>query len=247
MVWRQMIGSKRKIPRLPEGVRIYAVGDVHGRADLLEQVFVLIDADLAAYPRCKPLQVFVGDYIDRGPFSREVIERLITRSRVHQMVCLKGNHENYVFDFLKNPATLSEWRDLGGLHTLMSYGLKPPINPDPAQQAELAQALATVFPKQHLRFLRGLPRFFSCGDFFFVHAGVRPGVPLAEQREEDLLWIRNDFLVCEDDFGKIVIHGHTPVCEPDIRPNRINIDTGAYATGRLTCLIIESGGYFVLS
>jgi serine/threonine protein phosphatase 1 len=247
MVWRQMIGSKRRIPRLPEGVRIYAVGDVHGRADLLEQVFAQIDADLAAYPRCKPLQVFLGDYIDRGLFSREVIESLIRRSRVHQMVCLKGNHENYVFDFFKNPATLSQWRTLGGLQTLMSYGLQPPINPDRAQQAELAQALDTVFPKRHRRFLRGLPRFFSCGDFFFVHAGVRPGVSLAEQREEDLLSIRNDFLVCEDDFGKIVIHGHTPVTEPDIRPNRINIDTGAYATGRLTCLIIESGGYFVLS
>jgi serine/threonine protein phosphatase 1 len=246
MVWRQMFGSKRRIPRLPEGVRVYAVGDVHGRADLLEQVFAQIDADLAAYPRCKPLQIFLGDYIDRGPSSREVIERLITRSRTHRMVCLKGNHESYVSDFLQDPSTLPDWRALGGLQTLMSYGLKPSINPDAAQQVELAQALDTVLPKQHRQFLRGLPRSFSCGDFFFVHAGVRPGVPLAEQREEDLLWIRDDFLVCEDDFGKIVVHGHTPVSEPDIRPNRINIDTGAYATGRLTCLIIETGGYFVL-
>jgi serine/threonine protein phosphatase 1 len=246
VVWRQVVGSKKKIPRLPEGVRIYAVGDVHGRADLLDQIFAQIDFDLAAYPDCTPLEIFLGDYIDRGPFSREVLERLIKRRQTHKTVCLKGNHENFVFEFLQNPTTLPGWCALGGLQTLMSYGLKPPMNPDTAEQAELAKALAAVLPKQHRQFLRGLLRSFSCGDFFFAHAGVRPGVPLTQQREEDLLWIRDDFLVCEDDFGKIVVHGHTPVREPDIRPNRINIDTGAYATGRLTCLIIESGGYFVL-
>jgi serine/threonine protein phosphatase 1 len=245
-VWRQLIGAKQRLPRLPDRVRIYAVGDVHGRADLLDQVLSRIDADLAAYPDCRPRQVFLGDYIDRGPSSRAVIDRLIKRARTHEIVCLKGNHETYVFEFLRNPAILANWRQLGGLETLMSYGLKPSMKADIAEQLELAKALAASLPKHHRQFLRSLSTSFACGDFFFVHAGVKPGIPLEQQRDEDLLWIRDDFLLCEDDFGKIVVHGHTPVREPDIRPNRINIDTGAYATGRLTCLIIESGGFFVL-
>ena len=189
------------------------------------------------------MQVFLGDYIDRGPSSRAVLDRLIDRSRTHEIVCLKGNHETYLFEFLRNPAVLADWRRLGGLETLMSYGLEPSMKADMAEQLELAKALEVSLPKHHRQFLRSLCTSFSCGDFFFVHAGVRPGIPLEQQREEDLLWIRDDFLLCEDDFGKIVVHGHTPVREPDIRPNRINIDTGAYATGRLTCLIIESGGF----
>jgi serine/threonine protein phosphatase 1 len=234
------------MPRLPERVRIYAVGDVHGRADLLDQVFSRIDSDLAAYSDCHPIQVFLGDYIDRGPYSRAVLECLVKRSSTHEIICLKGNHETYIFQFLQKPTALAEWRQLGGLETLMSYGLKPSVNADAAEQVELANALAAVLPNEHRRFLRTLSSSFTCGDFFCVHAGVKPGVPLKKQREEDLLWIRDDFLRCEDDFGKIIVHGHTPVREPDIRPNRVNIDTGAYATGRLTCLIIENGGYFVL-
>jgi serine/threonine protein phosphatase 1 len=222
------------------------VGDVHGRADLLDQVLSRIDADLAAYPDCQPIQVFLGDYIDRGPSSRSVLDLLINRSRTHKIVCLKGNHETYVFEFLRNPAILPDWRQLGGLETLMSYGLKPPVKADAADQLELAKALSASLPKDHRQFLRSLAPSFTCGDFFFVHAGVKPGIPLAQQREADLLWIRDDFLLCEDNFGKVIVHGHTPVREPDIRPNRINIDTGAYATGRLTCLIIENGGFFVL-
>jgi serine/threonine protein phosphatase 1 len=227
------------VPRLPDKVRIYAVGDVHGRADLLDQVLSRIDADLSAYPDCQPIQVFLGDYIDRGPSSRSVLDLLINRSRTHKIVCLKGNHETYVFEFLRNPAILSDWRQLGGLETLMSYGLKPPVKADAADQLELAKALSASLPKDHRQFLRSLAPSFTCGDFFFVHAGVKPGIPLAQQREADLLWIRDDFLLCEDNFGKVIVHGHTPVREPDIRPNRINIDTGAYATGRLSCLRIE--------
>jgi serine/threonine protein phosphatase 1 len=246
-VLRQLISrTKRRMPRLPEGVRIYAVGDVHGRADLLDRVFSRIDADLAAYSDCQPVEVFLGDYIDRGPSSRAVLECLVKRSGTREIVCLKGNHETYVFQFLQNPELLADWRQLGGLETLLSYGLKPSMNADTAEQLELAKALAAALPNRHRQFLLSLSPSFTCGDFFFAHAGVKPGVPLTQQREEDLLWIRDDFLLCEDDFGKIIVHGHTPVREPDIRPNRINIDTGAYATGRLTCLIIENGGYFVL-
>jgi serine/threonine protein phosphatase 1 len=246
-VWQRLKPQpQRPSPRLPDGIRIYAVGDVHGRADLLDQVLSRIDADLAADPDCRPIQIFLGDYIDRGPSSRGVLDRLIKRSYAHEIVCLKGNHEGYVFEFLQNPTILNDWRQFGGLETLMSYGLKPSINADSAEQAELAKALAASLPRHHREFLKSLSPSFTCGDFFFVHAGVKPGVPLDEQREEDLLWIRDDFLFCEEDFGKIIVHGHTPVRDPDVRSNRINIDTGAYATGRLTCLIIESDEIFVL-
>jgi serine/threonine protein phosphatase 1 len=238
--------TKRRSPRLPDKVRIYAVGDVHGRADLLDQVLSRIDADLKAHPDCQPLQIFLGDYIDRGPSSRSVLDLLINRARTHDVVCLKGNHEAYFLEFLKNPAVLDDWQRFGALETLMSYGLKPSKKADATVQMELAKELSIFLPKHHRRFLRSLAPCFTCGDFFFVHAGVKPGVPLSQQREVDLLWIRDDFLLCEDDFGKVIVHGHTPVRAPDIRANRINIDTGAYATGRLTCLIIENGGFFVL-
>ena len=121
----------------------------------------------------------------------------------------------------------------------MSYGLQPSLNPDKAAQVKLIRTLRDVIPETHLRFLKSLKPSFACGDFFFVHAGVRPGVPLREQQETDLLWIRDEFLDSEMDFGKFIVHGHTPVREPDIRPNRINIDTGAYATGKLTLLTIQ--------
>jgi serine/threonine protein phosphatase 1 len=146
-VWQRLTSrTQRPPPRLPDGLRIYAVGDVHGRADLLDQVLARIDADLAADPNCRPIQVFLGDYIDRGPSSRGVVDRLITRSRTHEIVCLKGNHESYVFEFLRNPAILDGWRMFGGLETLVSYGLKPSLNANPAEQAKLANALAMSLP-----------------------------------------------------------------------------------------------------
>jgi len=230
--------TSRQKPRVPDGVRVYAVGDIHGRADLLEQVFKRIDADLVKNPASNGIEIYLGDYIDRGPASRQVLDRLVARGRTHRTVFLKGNHETYLAGFVTNPPILKEWQRLGGLETLMSYGITPPINPDAAAQSRLAAALDQALPESHRNFLGDLKSSFTCGDFFFVHAGVRPGIPLAKQREEDLLWIRRDFLLCEENFGKFVVHGHTPVAQPDIRPNRINIDTGAYATGRLTCLML---------
>jgi serine/threonine protein phosphatase 1 len=226
-------------PRLEEGVRVYAVGDVHGRADLLDAMLWRIDADRAAEPRDRNIEVFVGDYVDRGPSSRTVLDRLAQRAQTHGTVLLRGNHEHLLLEFLSNPIILAEWQRLGGLQTLLSYGLKPPINASAAQQIELADQLRGALPASHQSLLRNMPRSFTCGDFFFVHAGLRPGVPIAEQNDEDLLWIRDDFLLCAAPFDKFVVHGHTPVVEPDLRSNRINIDTGAYATGRLSCIKIE--------
>ncbi|GEC16822.1 hypothetical protein NWI01_27140 [Nitrobacter winogradskyi] len=152
---------------------------------------------------------------------------------------LKGNHESFVPRFLHDPSSLKDWRLFGGLETLVSYGLTPSINPSAHEQNLLATELIRSMPPQHLNFLETLDLSFCCGDFCFVHAGIRPGIPLAKQREEDLLWIRDDFLSWDKPFEKFIVHGHTPVRAPDIRSNRANIDTGAFATGRLTCLAIE--------
>jgi serine/threonine protein phosphatase 1 len=224
---------------IPAGRRIYAVGDIHGRADLLAEMLARIDRDRDERPVATSTEIFLGDYIDRGPQSRQVIDLLIARRRVRDVVLLKGNHEAFALQFLKQPDVLPEWKDAGGTNTLLSYGVTPARSADSELAYETAKALHRAMPAIHRNFLQGLALSFSCGDFFFVHAGVRPGIPLQTQTQQDLLWIREDFLLCEETFSKIIVHGHTPVYEPDIQPNRINIDTGAYATGKLTCLVLE--------
>jgi serine/threonine protein phosphatase 1 len=231
---------------VPEGVRIYAIGDVHGRADLLDQVFQRIDADLARSPTPNPIQVLIGDYIDRGPHSREVVDRVIARGRSHRTICLKGNHEAFAIEFLNRPSVLADWSRSGGIETLMSYGLVTEARAELNEAAKLSAAFNRALPADHRRFLTTLKPYFACGDFFFVHAGVRPGIPLTRQSEADLLWIRDEFLGKKVAYSKIIIHGHTPVEQPDIHPHRINIDTGAYATGNLTCLVLERDAFFFL-
>ena len=225
--------------RVPDGTRIYAIGDIHGRLDLLDEVLARVDTDIERHPASNATRVFLGDYIDRGPDSKRVLDRLISSCAIQPTVCLMGNHEAFLREFLVNPDILSVWRRYGGLDTLLSYGLTPRFENDAQDQRELSAELDRVLPLNHREFLSGLKQYFMCGDFFFVHAGVRPGICLTRQSEDDLLRIREDFLLCEDHFGKVVVHGHTPVLEPDVRSNRINIDTGAYATGRLTCLLLE--------
>jgi serine/threonine protein phosphatase 1 len=225
---------------VPEGTRIYAIGDIHGRLDLLDSVLARIGMDRATQPPSNAICVFLGDYIDRGPDSRRVLDRLVEYRANQPIVCLMGNHEVFLREFLKNPDVLPVWSRCGGIETLWSYGLTAKIEQDEQSQRDLASELDRIFPSSHREFLNSLKQYFICGDFFFVHAGVRPGICLTEQSEDDLLWIREDFLLSEASFGKMVVHGHTPVPEPDVRPNRINIDTGAYATGRLTCLVLET-------
>jgi len=226
--------------QLPDGTRIYAIGDVHGRNDLLEALLERVREHVAANPIARPMIVFVGDYVDRGPSSRQVLDTLLLCSSYYDTICLRGNHEAYVLDFLDNPASVCDWLRLGALETLRSYGLNPGKYLESRTQELLAMSLSFALHQNgHLEFLRDLPSSFSCGDFFFVHAGVRPGVPLDQQNHRDLLEIRKDFILCKSSFGKIVVHGHTPVSKVEIHSNRINIDTGAYATGRLTCVAIE--------
>ncbi len=230
---------ERPRPRIPSGLRLYVVGDIHGHSGALHDVLGRIDADIEAHQSARAVHVFLGDYVDRGPASREVMERLIARCRSHEVVMLKGNHETMFLDFFDDPSQLAHWRQYGGLQTLISYGVKPSLNPAPEEQRELAEAMAVIVPRAHRRFIAELPTSFACGDYYFVHAGIRPGVPLKKQNPEDLLWIREDFLLYEREHEKIVVHGHTPVREPDVRPNRINLDVGAYATGRLACMVLD--------
>jgi serine/threonine protein phosphatase 1 len=237
---QQQSTPSRSASRVPEGVRIYAVGDIHGQIELLDPLLERIKTHRALNPIQRPLTVFLGDYIDRGPASRDVVERLIEYGSQNECVFLKGNHEVTLISFFTEPRILDEWRKYGGAETLLSYGLKLDSEALLKQQADLATELWKALPSHHREFLFNLKSSFTCGDYFFVHAGVRPGITLNAQRDEDLLWIRNDFLDHEKSFEKTIVHGHTPVARPEIRPNRINIDTGAYATGVLTCLVLEA-------
>ena len=226
-------------PSLPAELRIYAIGDIHGRLDLLDELLARISSDIALRPTARPLYVFLGDYIDRGSASRETIDRLIEHGKTHESVFLKGNHELIAIKCLSDRGLFDQWLRLGGLETLVSYGVPAETLANGKQIAELQSAFHGALPQAHFRFFRDLKNSFECGDFFFAHAGVKPNVELSRQKENDLLWIRGEFLTSTDDFGKIIVHGHTPTREIEVGPNRINIDTGAFATGRLSCLVLE--------
>ena len=241
-----MTVSAQPIPsgfRAPDGMRIYAIGDIHGRVDLLRDKLAAIDADLAARPGVNPLRIFIGDYIDRGPDSRGVIDTLVELGRRESCVFLRGNHEAILLNFPHNPKLMPAWRSVGGIETLASYGIAASPDPDPTEALQLANTFERTLPDSHRDFYRKLVISYAAGDLYFVHAGVRPGVPLEAQSVADRIWIRHEFLNHEGLFEKLVIHGHTPAPEPEIRPNRINIDTRALSTGRLTCIWLE-GGYF---
>lgn len=227
-------------------MRIYAVGDVHGRLDLLDELLARIGDDRSSRPVTRPLCIFLGDYIDRGPSSRESIDRLIEHASVNESVFLKGNHEQIAISCLRDRGLFERWMRLGGLETLMSYGITPDDSSDDRQIVRLQAAFHDALPQSHFRFFRDLQSWFACGDYFFAHAGVKPDIPLSRQKESDLLWIRQEFLSSRGDFGKIVVHGHTPTRDIEVLPNRINIDTGAFATGRLTCLVIDESSLSVI-
>lgn len=232
---------------VPANTRIYAVGDIHGRADLLAETIVRIEDDLQRRPVEYAIEVYLGDYIDRGPDSKDVIDQLAVRLVRQQAVCLRGNHETILERFLRDdPATIHHWAQLGALHTLASYGVSARSGADALSPLKLQHSLRRAFPRTHTLFLQCLRNSFACGDFLFVHAGIRPGIPITQQNPEDLFWIRDEFLDSTIDHGKIVVHGHTPVDHPDIRSNRINIDTGAWRTGTLTCIAIEGATILVL-
>jgi len=227
-------------PAGPRGQRAYAIGDVHGCLDLLESLLARIESEIAESPRRRTSIIFLGDLIDRGPASAQVLEHLRTyRPPGAKTHFIMGNHEEVMLRVLAGETgLLSSWLKFGGAQTLRSYGLDAAkVSKLPAERmlAELRRAV----PSDHIAFLRSFADSISFGSYLFVHAGIRPGVDLSEQSQSDLRWIREPFLDDPSDHGFVVVHGHTITNEVEVTPNRIGIDTGAFCTGTLTALAID--------
>lgn len=230
------------VPTVPDGTIVWAVGDIHGRLDLLQPLLEAIVVDLHASAATRKVVVFLGDYIDRGPDSRGVLQLLVGLSAVQgvEWRFLKGNHEQAMLGFLDDPSTGSRWCEYGGNAALRSYGLRPP---DLAHRTEawerVAADLRHKLTVSETAFLENLELSVTLGDYFFSHAGARPGVSLDRQSPEDLMWIRWPFIESTAAFNRIVVHGHTPTREAHIDRRRIGIDTKAYESGILTGLRLE--------
>jgi serine/threonine protein phosphatase 1 len=251
MVWKRLFGSKTEVePRLwhaPEGQRLYAIGDVHGRLDLLNELLAKIAADDGSRPPASTHVILLGDLVDRGPDSRGVVERVMELADLGgQLHLIGGNHEELMirtWEGDKRSAGL--FNRVGGRETLLSYGVDE-IEYESADLAEMTMLAARHVPEAHIRFLKSFQDHLEFGDYLFVHAGVRPGYALEEQERSDMRWIRREFTEYDGDFGHMVIHGHTIVDEIDERPNRIGLDTGAFASGRLSAIGIEGSDRWFL-
>lgn len=225
---------------LARGVRAYAIGDVHGRHDLLARLLARIDDERSADPRAEDHLILLGDLIDRGPDSRGVLDLVLARRETDRtLTVLSGNHEEMLLAILGGASEhLADWLRFGGAACVESYGIDPlalgTMLPDAA-----CEQLRAAIPQAHVALLEGLVSHFSLGTYWFVHAGIRPGIPFEHQQTRDLHWIRAPFLRSTADHGAMVVHGHSISEEPEVRPNRIGIDTGAYASGRLTALCID--------
>jgi serine/threonine protein phosphatase 1 len=231
-----------------EGARAYAIGDVHGCLQLLNQLLQQIEEDLRRKPTERAFLIFLGDLIDRGPDSAGVVERLLRyRHPVLRPVFLAGNHEEYFLRVLDGErGVLDTWLKYGGNECVASYGLSPDqLLSLPEDQA--LSLLRSKVPAEHRRFIESFGDTFRFGDYLFVHAGIRPGLPLEEQSPSDLRWIREPFLQDSGDHGFVVVHGHTIFDEVDERLNRVGIDTGAYRTGVLTCLVVDWDERYILA
>jgi len=234
-------------PVLPDGYRLYAIGDVHGRDDLLAELLARIETDSSKRRAARCIIVFLGDLIDRGPASAAVIERLRTyRPEGTRLVFLAGNHEEVLLRILDGDRELvPDWLRFGGAECIRSYGVDPErLRRMPPEQA--VETIRSAIPAAHADFLRGFDDTFRAGDYLFVHAGIRPGVPLAEQARSDLRWIRQPFLTDQTEHGFVVVHGHTIREKVDDCGNRIGIDTGAYRFGVLTALGLEAADRWYL-
>jgi serine/threonine protein phosphatase 1 len=233
------------VAALPEGMRAYALGDIHGRADLFEALIAAVEADDTARGQAETKVILLGDLVDRGPDSAGVIQLAREWQARRDVRILMGNHEEMFLEALENDEVLRQFLRYGGRETLLSY----PIDRDAYSRAELAEtralALAAI-PEADLAFIRTFEDSIGLGDYLFVHAGIRPGVPLGDQRTSDLRWIRETFLSYSSSFGPVVVHGHTIFAQPEVRHNRIGIDTGAYTSGRLTALGLEGSARWTI-
>lgn len=238
--WQKAPATWQVPPAVPDGHRVYAVGDVHGQDHLLADLLAKIEVDIAARPGRDVTIVFLGDLIDRGPKSAEVVERLRTYRPVGvRTEFLAGNHEEVLLRILEGEDSLvADWLRFGGSHCARSYGLSA------SQLAKMSpsdavETLRSTIPAEHQAFLASFADTFRAGDYLFVHAGIRPGVALAEQAQIDLRWIRGPFLDHPARHEVMVVHGHSITEEVDERAGRIGIDTGAYKHGVLTALVLE--------
>lgn len=223
----------------PDGMRIYAIGDVHGRFDCLSALHEMIMKEIA---RDRPADwriIHLGDYVDRGPQSREVLEFLSNAcARDPRIIATLGNHDEGFLDFLRSPTEAQLFIDYGGFETCASYGV---VLRSMKREELIAshREMVDAVPRSHILFLRDRPRSVSFGDFYFCHAGIRPEIALDSQDAHDLIWIRRDFLDHRRLYAKVIVHGHTPCEQPDVLSNRLNVDTKAFETGRLTALVID--------
>lgn len=228
------------VSRVPDGITVYAIGDIHGRADLLRNMVEIIKNDAArdTDPGHRHAVVFLGDYIDRGFQSRDVIECLLSNPfDQFETRFLKGNHEAAFIRFLDDASQGPVWANYGGVETLVSYNIQPPRSRENLEEWEVARKeLVKVMPDEHRLFLERLELCLVLGDYSFVHAGMKPGKPLEDQSENDLLWIREEFLNDKKSFETVVVHGHTPLSSPHRDHRRIGVDTGAYMSGKLTAV-----------
>ncbi len=249
MNWKRLFREDpHPTPWMEEGLRVYAIGDVHGRLDLLLELSEMIHRDLYENPVERSVELFVGDYIDRGPSSREVLEYLLNSAPVcDERICLKGNHEETLLEFLEDPDRLIHWARYGGMEMMRSYGVPAGTPMTSAACKGIHKQFVSAFPDSHREFCRNLPTSITLGDYFFAHAGVRPGVDLDKQSDRDLMWIRDEFLSSKRYHGKLIVHGHTPAKQPEVHTNRINIDTCAYGSGILTSLVLEGEGQGLLA
>jgi serine/threonine protein phosphatase 1 len=231
---------------VPAGQRVYAIGDVHGRLDLLDQLIATIEADDASRGVAETTVILLGDLIDRGPDSAGVIDRALAWATQRRVRCLAGNHEEMLLRSFGQIDVLRHFLRFGGRETLLSYALGRDAY-DRMSLQDIQASLPRLLPPEHLAFLKGMEDWIAIGDYLFVHAGIRPGVPIEEQRPVDLRWIREPFLDDAEDHGAIVVHGHT-ICEQvEERSNRIGIDTGAFRSGRLTALGLEGPSRWYLT
>jgi serine/threonine protein phosphatase 1 len=250
MVFRKLFARAEPEPlihALPEGERVYAIGDIHGRRDCLDRLLLAIDADEKARPAAQTMVVFLGDLVDRGAESRGVIERVMQVARARDCVLLMGNHEEILIRAWEGDRRAAGlFQRVGGRETLMSYGVAA-ARYDACDLTDLAALVAEVVPADHISFLRGFADQWRRGDYLFAHAGVRPGRPLDEQDAHDLRWIRREFLEDSRDHGAMIVHGHSITEDVDEQTNRIGIDTGAFASGKLTAIGIEGSARWYLT
>lgn len=247
-LWAKLRRQRHKgqrLPQIPAGQRVYAIGDIHGRVDLLHLMHQQILADQQTADGASTVTVYLGDYVDRGADSYAVIDTLANQPPVTDTaIMLMGNHEELMLRFMDDAAVGRGWMQLGGDATLESYGVTMPMDIPPARRFEvMRETFCAKIPETHLTFLQSLSLHHQVGGCLFVHAGLRPRRALDRQLQRDLLWIREEFVDSPYDHGALVVHGHHVRPKPEIRDNRIGIDTGACYSGVLTCLVLEGDSW----